>query len=112
MGCIHNEQMYQNNRRPIPAMCAFSAMRDVGTYRQVRPFVQPTGGCSHKERMYRNNGRPSPHVGAFSAMCDVGTYRQVRPLVQPTGGYVHKERMYQNNRRLITTCTYLETPAR
>ena len=54
-----------------------------------------------------------PAMGAFSAMRDVGTYRQVRPLCQPTDGYVHKERMQQNNnRRLITTCAYLEIPAR
>ena len=35
----------------MPAMCAFSAMRDVGTYRQVRPMCQPTGGYVHKERI-------------------------------------------------------------
>ena len=88
-------------------------MQNVGTYRQVRPTCQPTGRCIHKERMRRNHNRPNPRVGAFSAMLDVGTYRQVRPTCQPTGGYVHKERMHRNhNRRLITTCTYLETPAR
>ena len=93
----------------------FSAMQDVGTYRQVRPMCQPADGYVHNEQMYPNNHRPSPHVGAFSApgmisaMHDVGTYRQVRPLVQPAGGYVHKEQMQQNNnRRLITTCTYLK----
>ena len=63
MGCIHNEQMYQNNRRPIPAMCVFSvmgvfsAMHDVGTYRQVRPMCQLADGYVHKERMYRNHNR-------------------------------------------------------
>ena len=36
----------------------FSAMQDVGTYRQVRPFVQPAGGYVHKERMQQNNNRP------------------------------------------------------
>ena len=70
-----------------------SAMRDVGTYQQVRPLVQPAGGYVHKERMHPNNHRPSPRVDAFSAMCDVGTYRQVRPFVQPTGGCIHKERI-------------------
>jgi hypothetical protein len=29
MGCIHKEQMYQNNRRPISVMGVFSAMHDV-----------------------------------------------------------------------------------
>ena len=57
MGCIHNEQMYQKNRRPSPRVDAFSvpgmisAMHDVGTYRQVRPLVQPAGGYVHKERI-------------------------------------------------------------
>ena len=39
------------------AMGVFSAMQDVGTYRQVRPFVQPTDGYVHKERMQQNNNR-------------------------------------------------------
>ena len=46
-------------------------MRDVGTYRQVRPLFQPTGGCIHKERMRRDNDCPSPRVSAFSAMQEV-----------------------------------------
>ena len=50
-------------------------MRDVGTYRQVRPLFQPAGGCINEERMHRNHHHPSPRVGAFSAMRDVGTYR-------------------------------------
>ena len=33
------------------AMQDVFAMQDVGTYRQVRPLVQPAGGCIHKERM-------------------------------------------------------------
>ena len=49
----------------------FSVMQDVGTYRQVRPSIQPADGCIHNARMYPNNHRPSPHVGAFSAMRDV-----------------------------------------
>ena len=49
--------MQQNNRRPSPHVGVFSAMQDVGTYRQVRPLVQPTGGYVHKERIYRNNNR-------------------------------------------------------
>ena len=88
-----NVRMYQNNRRPIPAMGAFSAMHDVGTYRQVRPLVQPTGRCIHKEQMYQKNRRLIPAMGVFSAMRDVGTYRQVRPLVQPAGGCTHNERI-------------------
>ena len=40
-------------------------MRDVGTYRQVRPLFQSAGGYVHKERMRRNNRRPSSRVGAF-----------------------------------------------
>ena len=48
-----------------------SAMHDVGTYRQVRPLVQPAGGYVHNEQMYPNNHRPSPRVDAFSAMHDV-----------------------------------------
>ena len=33
------------------------AMRDVGTYRQVRPMCQLADGYVHKERMHRNHNR-------------------------------------------------------
>ena len=74
-GCIHKERMCRNHNRPSPRVGAFSAMQNVGTYRQVRPLCKSAGGCIHKERMRRNHNRPSPRVGAFSAMQDVGTYR-------------------------------------
>ena len=57
MGAYKNVRMYRNYRRPIPAMGVFPAMRDVGTYRQVRPLCQPTDGYVHKERMHRNHNR-------------------------------------------------------
>ena len=77
----------------FPRCRMVSAMHDVGTYRQVRPTCQPTGGYAHRERMCRNNRRPIPAMGAFSAMHDVGTYRQVRPLCQLADGCIHKERI-------------------
>ena len=70
-----NESPQSPHRCVSPRCRMFPAMRDVGTYRQVRPTCQPTGGCIQKERMRRNHNRPSPRAGAFSAMHDVGTYR-------------------------------------
>ena len=80
----------QSPRRCVSPRCRrFPAMWDVGTYRQVRPLFQPTGGCIHTEQMYRNHNRPSPRVGDVfrDAGCrdvptgasDVSTYRRMRP---------------------------------
>ena len=45
-------------------------MRDVGTYRQVRPMCQLADGYVHKERMYRNNNRPHTRDGCvFRDVC-------------------------------------------
>ena len=62
--------MYQKNRRPSPRVDVFSAMCDVGTYRQVRPLCQSAGGYVHKERMQQNNNRPHTRDGCvFRDVC-------------------------------------------